>query len=622
MCGIAGFLGQPNRELLKKLSQTLIHRGPDDSGEYEDGFISLAFRRMSVLDLDQGNQPIFSNDSQLVGIVNGEIYNYRELRSQLIQLGHKFKSNSDSEVVIHGYRQWGTNIFSRLRGMFAVALWDSNNENLILARDPIGKKPLHFFQDKNSFIFSSEIKTIAEVHKNILKINTDSMIEYFSLESVGNTGTIYSNIYKVEAGHFLVVDKNHNITKSSFWKPNLEIMSINKNNLVDQVDLKIGDSVKKRLIADVPIGLFLSGGIDSATILAKISELGRKDVKIFTAKFDDDSYDESAAAKSIANSFGYQTIELPIVNRKAQESLDSVIECIDEPLADPAIIPQLILSKYAKEHVDVVLTGDGGDELFLGYPNFIAHNYVELMKVFKPFFSTTKFILNQIPSRGNYFDLGFKAQRISRGLNEKDYWFRDFEWRGAFTRRNLPKLIKSIEIAHVDSLLQKRIFSELESLGSIQSKSQQISYGYLATYLRDNVLVKVDRATMRYGLEARSPLLDVDLFEFVNRIPDNHRLSRIGSKNILKNVLRKYLPDHLIAKNKHGLGVPVAKWLNSELKDQLLDFMNPTYLNNQGLFDHVLINQMQRQHLSGRYDYRKELWSFLIFQRWYAKWMN
>jgi asparagine synthase (glutamine-hydrolysing) len=621
MCGLAGFIGQQDSDLLESMSHSLEHRGPDDSGIYVGKEINLAFRRMSVIDLSHGNQPIHSENKRIVGMVNGEIYNFKEIRQELVNSGCKFTSNSDSEVVIQGYQYWGTDVFSKLRGMFAIALWDIDQEKLLLARDPIGKKPIHYFIDKDKAIFASEIKTLAISAKTKLELDADSIMEYFTLESIGNAKSIYKNVYKVQAGHYVTIDKNFKIENHKFWFPKLELSNLPKNDLINEIDKKINSAVDKRLVADVPIGLFLSGGIDSATVMANVAKLGRRDVKVFTAKFSDKSYDESQEARNIANYFGFETVPIQITNIDAGKSLDEVIDCIDEPLSDPAIIPQLSLSRAAKEHVDVVLTGDGGDELFLGYPNFKAHYLYKKYSFLWKFSPLLKTLLGNIPSRGNYFDLGFKTQRFNRGIGEDNFWIRDSQWRGAFTSQSLAKLLKSGSEANARELLLSRINNELNGVGRLNSVSQEISYGYLSTFLRDNVLVKVDRATMKYGLEARSPLLDQDLFEFVNQIPDDFRMSNLGSKWLAKSVLRKHLPENLIAKRKHGFGVPVGKWLSADLKVQLLDFMNPTFLNNQGIFDSTLINRMQRDHLGGRYDYRRELWSFLVFQRWYSKWM-
>jgi asparagine synthase (glutamine-hydrolysing) len=621
MCGLAGFIGQQDLALLESMSHSMEHRGPDDSGIYVGKEINLAFRRMSVIDLSYGNQPIHSENKRIVGMVNGEIYNFKEIRQELVNSGCVFSSNSDSEVVIQGYQYWGTAVFSKLRGMFAIALWDIDQEKLLLARDPIGKKPIHYFIDKDKAIFASEIKTLVISAKTKLELDTDSMMEYFTLESIGNTKSIYKNVYKVQAGYYVTIDKNFKIENNKFWFPKLELSNIPKNDLINEIDKKINSAVDKRLVADVPIGLFLSGGIDSATVMANVAKLGRRDIKVFTAKFSDKSYDESQEARNIANYFGFEIVPIQITNIDADRSLDEVIDCVDEPLSDPAIIPQLSLSRAAKEHVDVVLTGDGGDELFLGYPNFKAHHLYKKYSFFWKFSPLIKTLLGNIPSRGNYFDLGFKTQRFNRGIGEDNFWIRDSQWRGAFTSRSLAKLLKSVSEANVKELLLSRINNEIKSIGQLNTVSQEISYGYLSTFLRDNVLVKVDRATMKYGLEARSPLLDQDLFEFVNQIPDDLRMSNLGSKWLAKSVLRKHLPENLIAKRKHGFGVPVGKWLNEDLKVQLLDFMNPTFLNNQGIFDSTLINRMQLDHQGGRYDYRRELWSFLVFQRWYSKWM-
>ena len=622
MCGIAGFIGKPDQLLLEAMSESLRHRGPDDEGKYTLQEVNFAFRRMSVLDLSNGNQPLKSENQKIVGMVNGEIYNYKNLRSELISLGVKFTTNSDSEVVIQGYQTWGSDVFKKLRGMFAIALWDDDAKKLILARDPIGKKPLHYLIDSNKAFFSSEIKTIYIANKKKLSLNPESIIEYFSFESIGNDRTIFNNILKVQAGHYITIDTNLKVEKFKYFYPNLTLLSGNKEQFTIEVERRLTEAVEKRLVADVPIGVFLSGGIDSAMVMSKIAQLGRKDVKVFTANFDYKTYDESRQAQDIAQFFGFESISLKIASHNALAALDSVIDCIDEPLSDHAIIPQLSLSKLAKEQVDVVLTGDGGDELFLGYQNFKAHQILGKFHFASKLLNLAKPILRNIPSSGNYFDTGFKAQRISRGLAEKNFWLRDFQWKGAFTDSDLKNLLELNNISSVTGLLEQRINFELESLGKLNSKSQEISYGYMSTYLRDNILVKVDRATMKYGLEARSPFLDIDLFEYINQIPDNLRMLNLGSKWMLKDILRKSLPANLIAKRKHGFGVPVGKWLNSDFKEQLLDFMNPTFLRNQGIFEPTLVNRMQADHARGRYDYRKELWSFLIFQRWYKKWMD
>jgi asparagine synthase (glutamine-hydrolysing) len=622
MCGIAGFTGPSDSLLLSSMGESLKHRGPDDSGLFYDEKINFAFQRMSVLDIDNGNQPLVSSNEKIVGMVNGEIYNFKELRHELIKLGINFKSNSDSEVVIQGYQIWGSEVFNKLRGMFAISLWDTEAKKLILARDPIGKKPLYYFIDSGKAFFSSEIKTIHLANQKRLSLNTSALIEYFSFESIGNDRTIYNGVWKVQAGHYLTIDSNLRVEKFKYFHPNLTLNSATKEQFTTEVERLLTDAVSKRLVADVPIGVFLSGGIDSAMVMSKVGQLGRKDVKVFTASFDDKSYDESREAQEIAQFLGFNLIPLKITRDGALAALDSVIDCIDEPLSDPAIIPQLSLSKLAKEEVDVVLTGDGGDELFLGYQNFKAHRILSKFKFASKLLNLATPILRNIPSSGNYFDTGFKTQRLSRGLGEKNFWLRDFQWKGAFKDSDLKNLLGLDNMATVTGLLEQRINFELESLGKLNSKSQEISYGYMSTYLRDNVLVKVDRATMKYGLEARSPFLDVDLFEYVNQIPDSLRMLNLGSKWMLKDILRKSLPENLIARRKHGFGVPVGKWLNSDLKEQLLDFMNPTFLSNQGIFEPTLINRMQADHEKGRYDYRKELWSFLIFQRWYKKWMD
>ena len=619
MCGISGFLGKGNQSILEAMADSMKHRGPDDEGFYIHDQVGLAFRRMSVIDVNGGHQPIISKCSNSICMVNGEIYNFKKLREELVELGHIFYTDSDSEVVIHGYEQWDTNIFSKLDGMFAIAIWDVIKKKLILARDPLGKKPLHYYQKDNNFYFASEIKTILRVISHKLDIDKESIFEYFAFDSVGSEKTIYENVYKVNNGTYIEIEHNLNIEKNQYWMPNFLVNKVSYKDSLKSIDLALNLAVEKRLESDVPLGIFLSSGIDSALVAALVAKKSEKKIETYTFGFSETSFDESNRAKEISNYLGLKNNLIKFDELKPDYCLDLIVEHLDEPLNDPAYIPQYLMSKEAKKHIDVVLTGDGGDELFLGYQHFKPNLMMERLKNLKLNSKIFSSMLSKIPSSDGYFDTGFKAQRLSRGFNADNFWHRDLYFRGAFNPDEIKNLFKDVQISSALTYWSIRLATELSRIGHNLNFYQKLTYLYAMTYLRDTVLVKVDRATMRNGLEARSPYLDKNLFEVVNSIDPKFRSRNIGSKKILKDISLSYLPKRLLANKKHGFGVPVSKWLKNELKSQLLHYSEKNYLRNQGIFEPEFIEKMVLKHLSGRYDYRKELWGFLIFQRWFEK---
>lgn len=619
MCGISGFLGTGNRKLLESMADSMRHRGPDDEGFYLDENVGFAFRRMSVIDVSGGHQPLVSKCTNSVCIVNGEIYNFRQLREELIKLGHVFNSDSDSEVVIHGYEQWSTDIFSKLDGMFALAIWDAIEQKLILARDPFGKKPLHYYLNSNGFYFASEIKTLLKVIPNKLDLSKDSIFDYFAFDSIGGEKTIYSNLYKVNNGTFLVIHKNLEHSKIQFWKPKFEVSNLNYQDSIEIIDQSLNKAVEKRLISDVPIGVFLSSGIDSAVIASIVATKSNKMIETYTFGFSEKSFDESKQAIEISKYLGLKNNLIRFDDIDPLDSLNFLIEQMDEPLNDPAYIPQYLMSKAAKNYIDVVITGDGGDELFFGYQHFKPNLYLEKFTSFRLLSKLLKPLLSRIPSDDGYFDLGFKSQRLSRGINAKTFWERDLYFRGAVNPDDVSKLFNVKSNFSAISIWLDRLSIEFSRINVDLNFYQKLNYIYAMTYLKDTVLVKVDRATMGNGLEARSPFLDKNLFEVVNSINPIYRSKRIGTKKILKDIAINYLPKKYISQKKHGFGVPVSKWLKNDLKDQLIHYSEKKFLESQGIFDHKFINEMILKHLSGRYDYRKELWGFLVFQRWAEK---
>lgn len=619
MCGIAGYVGHGDLNLLKKMAEIQTHRGPDAEGFSIGPNHGFSFRRMSVIDVANGQQPLSSDCSDYICIVNGEIYNYRELRNELAEFGHKFKTNSDSEVVLHGYEQWSTKLFGKLNGMFALAIWANSDKKLILARDPFGKKPLHYLKNNKGFYFSSEINPLKIVENKILDLNKRSIFEYFQFDSVGDNLTIFEKIFKVRNGSYIIVDSELNIEEQRYWYPKLNNIFNDGQESIESVNESLIDAVKKRLVSDVPLGIFLSGGIDSSVIASIVSKYGNKKIESFTFGFEDKSYDESSMAQKISKYLGIQNNLIKIKSFDAENSLDLMVDNLDEPLNDPAFIPQYLMSHEAKKHVDVVLTGDGGDELFFGYqhfqPNIILNKYQFPDITLK----IAKYVLSRIGSKDQYFDIGFKSQRLARGILIEDFWERDLSFRGSFEPNEINNYLESDFKNDSFKIMHEKINSEISRIDNQLSFYQKLNYIYAMTYLRDTVLVKVDRATMRHGLEARSPFMDTALFEKVNSICDQERSKKIGKKYLLKKVAELYLPKELIQKQKHGFGVPVASWLKDDVKKQLLHYTSVKYLNNQGIFNSKNVESLVQKHLSGLYDCRKELWSILLFQRWYEK---
>lgn len=619
MCGIAGYIGQGDLNLLKKMAEIQAHRGPDSEGFSYGSNFGFAFRRMSVIDVANGQQPIESNCSDYICVVNGEIYNFKELRNELVVLGHKFKTDSDSEVVLHGYEQWSTELFCKLDGMFAIALWSSSENKLVLARDPFGKKPLHFFKNKNGFYFSSEINPLKNVGNRIIELNRRSIFEYFQFDSVGDNLTIYENIFKVRSGSYIIVDSEFNFEEHQYWYPKFRNKFFDDEVSIEAVNDSLVKAVKKRLVSDVPIGMFLSGGLDSSVIASIIAKYNNKKFETFTFGFEDKSYDESEMAQKVSNYLGLRNNLIKLKTIDGEESLDLIVNNLEEPLNDPAFIPQFLMSYEAKKQIDVVLTGDGGDELFFGYQHFFPNIILNKYKFPVTALKLAQIILKNIQSRDQYFDIGFKSQRLARGLLVQDFWERDLSFRSSFE----PKVIN--DYLNLDykndsfSILHNKINSENSRIGAQLSFYQKLNFIYSMTYLRDTVLVKVDRATMRHGLEARSPFMDKELFEIVNSIDDKLRSKKIGKKYILKRIAEQYLPKDLIQNRKHGFGVPVSKWLKNDVKKQLLHYTSTKYLNNQGIFNAKNVESLVQKHLSGLYDCRKELWGILLFQRWYEK---
>lgn len=602
------------------MAGAIRRRGPDDEGFYEAPGVGFAFRRLSIIDVEGGHQPLSNEDGTVWVMLNGEIYGFASLREELEKAGHTFATKSDTEIIAHGYEQWGDTVFEKLNGMFAIAIWDAKRSRLLLARDRLGKKPLYWTMKDGTLWFASELKALLESGIVAKKLDLVSMGAYFRSDAVPTPRTIFQDVQKLEPA-FVMAFENGSVRTWSFWKPEpVEIPSDPKeivNGLRERVDV----AVRERLVSDVPLGLFLSGGIDSSVIAEsaarQMKATRESPLQAFTIGFDDASHDERPAAREVAKALNIELHEETLTPEAALGMLEEAVALLDEPLADPAILPQLLLARFTRQHVTVALTGDGGDELLLGYQHIPAHEWMNRLPRIPHFVAL---LLEMIPSGTGYFSFGFKVQRLARGLRESNPWSRDLAWRGSWTRDDLTSLLRQDIREHVRSEYADELFAARANEVGDVSFWKKWSWGYLRTYLMDDVLVKVDRATMWFSLEARSPLLDPRVVSYLWSIPDAFKLGAWKKKRLLKELVRGRILDAILDRPKHGFAVPIAKWLNGPLAPKLAEVSEPLFLQKQGLFEPDFIQKVIDEHRSGRKDRRKELWAFLMFQLWYGTW--
>jgi asparagine synthase (glutamine-hydrolysing) len=624
MCGICGIVGPGavDRAALARMTRTLLHRGPDDEGSHVQGYadglgVGLGFRRLSIIDLDTGNQPIANEDGSLQLVFNGEIYNFRELRSELESQGHRFATNADTEVIVHLYEEHGPSCISRLNGMFAFALWDEPRRELVLARDRFGKKPLYYAELEGSLLFGSEPKALLQHPLCPRDLDLESLTRYLALEYVPSPRSIYAGICKLPAAHVLRWHAGRT-TVERYWSLSFDHdEAASDDELVEEFRSRFGKAVQRRLMSDVPLGAFLSGGIDSSSVVAMMaSALPAGAVKTFSIGFDEPSFDESSHARRVAGQFGTDHHEEVFSSDVMVEILPAVMDFLDEPFGDASILPTYLLSRHTRSAVTVALGGDGSDELLAGYPTFPADRVARYYRMPRLLHEHVVLALvDRLPVSTDNFSLDFKAKRFLRGAGATAAE-RHPAWLGSFSRGEQERLlVRSPD----DPLTEYRT-----ELGRAPTRDpvERLIYAYATTYLQDDILVKVDRASMACSLEVRAPFLDVDLVEFLGRVPPHLKLRRFDTKRLLKLAMRDTLPRGIADRDKKGFGIPIAKWFKHELRDALLDELSPGRIAKQGLFEPRAVRSLIDEHLSGRRDHRKQLWTLFAFQLWHRRWME
>jgi asparagine synthase (glutamine-hydrolysing) len=619
MCGITGYVGKGDRDILKKMNDTLRYRGPDDEGFYIDGEVGLGHRRLSIIDLSPGgHQPMGNEDGTVTVVFNGEIYNFLELK-KLLKKAHVFKGQSDTEIIVHLYEEIGEEVFSKLQGMFAIALYDKQARKLLLARDRMGKKPLFWSLQNGTLLFGSELKALIEHPAFLKKLDLESLNKYFLYEYVPTPHTMFENTYKLEPGHLLKF-QNGAVEKSKFWDIAFHDYKGSFEGAKKDLDAALDCATKDRLVADVPLGIFLSGGIDSSAVAYYAQKNSNKKIKTFSIGFKEASFDESAYARKVAAHLGTEHHERILSAKDSLEIIPKIGELLDEPMADASILPTFLLSQFTRLHVTVALGGDGGDELFCGYDTFTAHKlaeyYEKLPKIVR------RGILkagSMLPASSSNMSLDFKIKKFTSGFEgPKEY--RNQRWLGTFTKEERTKLFGSTIAKKIRDYNE---FDDIERhIRSVNDKDfyHELAYLYERMYMMDQILVKVDRASMWNSLEVRAPFLDTRVVDLANNLPLQYKFKGFERKYVLKKLLEGKLPDDIIYRKKKGFGIPLAEWLRGDLKPLVSELLGNNFVSRQGIFNHDYIASVVEEHMSGKKDNRKQLWTLLVFQMWWEKW--
>ncbi len=630
MCGICGFtIGSLDQEragrVLTQMRDSLAHRGPDDADNFFDEEVFLGHRRLSIIDLPGGRQPIRNEDGTVWVIFNGEIYNYRELREDLERAGHSFYTKSDTETIVHLYEERGDDLVAGLNGMFAFVIWDRNRKSLLLARDRLGVKPLHYTLAGGSLIFASEIKAIL-CHPAVRRdLDLESLSKYLTFEYVPAPHTIFKGVKKVEPGHTIRYDlQEQRLVERKYWDVPLIDDSIGykgEEEYREELLQRLKESVKRRLVSDVPIGILLSGGIDSSTVAALAAQAADTPVRCFSITFDDSSFDESAYAKKAAAFIGAELHTMRFSNQAMADILPGIQDVLDEPLADGSILPTYLLSRFVRDHVKVALGGDGGDELFAGYPLYQALKLIRYYNVFPTEIrALLKKLARKLPVSYGDVSLDFRIKQFLRGAGvSTEVMF--FLWLGSFLETEKNQLFTE------DSRRQLGRHNPFEDVidhirdSNLKNDLERTLYLAMKLYLQDCILVKVDRASMANSLEVRSPFLDYTVVEFVAQLPMIYKLRRLTTKYLLKKAVTGLIPKDIIHRKKKGFGAPIGMWIHQELRELFETYLAQDRIKKGGLFRPEYVSGLLREHLDRRRDNRKLLWTLLVFELWRERWM-
>ncbi|MCK9595036.1 MAG: asparagine synthase (glutamine-hydrolyzing) [Candidatus Omnitrophica bacterium] len=629
MCGICGFVSSNNPsffggDILKRMLAVIRHRGPDDEGSLIDGNAAFGAKRLKVIDLISGHQPIHDEKKRFWVVLNGEIYNYQELRRQLREKGHVFYTDTDTEVIAHLFEDHGCDCASRLEGMFAFAVWDSRERRFFLCRDRFGIKPLYYSVVLGSFVFASEPKALLEFPGVSRQIDLTGLDEYFTFEYVPAPRSIFKDIRKLPAGCQLTYQGSE-IKVDKYWDIDLFAKSrfLNEPQAVDGLLSLLTDSVRKYLRSDVPAGVFLSGGIDSGLITALSSGFaGGNGLKTFSIGFEDDSFDESCYFRQVAQLYRTRHFHRVFNCRDLISLIPEATGLLDEPLADASFFPTYLLSRFARQNITVALSGEGGDELFAGYPTYQAHRLAGYYNRVPAFLrNRIDKLAGLLPVSMRNFSFDFKAKRFVSAYS-LPAGKRHIAWMGSFMPADKAGLYTAaLKERLPEEGAAERVINDYMAGCSQAELLDRMQYLDIKTYLQDGLLVKTDRASMANSLEARLPYLDHRLVEFVFRLPQQMRLRGFGSKYILKKAAVPFLPAGIVNRRKKGFGVPIGSWIRKDFKRLILDFLDADKIKKQGLLDCGYVNGLLDRHFRGKADNRKKIWTIFMFELWASKYL-
>ena len=630
MCGIVGIVGfsrdiAVNESLLETMCQVIRHRGPDDQGIYVNGHVGLGMRRLSIIDLNTGHQPISNEDGSIWVILNGEIYNYLQLRRNLEKNGHQFVTQSDTEVIVHLYEEYGRDCVKHLRGMFAAAVWSEQDQELLLMRDRIGQKPLFYTIQDSYLLFASEIKSILEHPEVSRTVNLQAFDEYLTYGYVPCPATMFEGIYKLPPAHRLIC-RNSSITTEPYWT--VEYCQKNSQKAeaeyVEETTHLLREAVELRMISDVPLGAFLSGGLDSSMIVGLMSQISSLPVKTFAIGFGEKTYDELEYARIVADHFQTEHYEFQ-VTPKAQEIIEDLVWHFDEPFADSSAIPTFYVSKCAREHVTVALSGDGGDEIFAGYRRYLGRKLAEGF--------------NRLPKGLRYSILNKWIAKLPEGTGYTGKSFIKKLKRFVEQAADVEQYPYSSRLAVVSDELKRELYSRnmieqtevCTPFGSLkayfdqcaaQDAITQMLWVDLMTYLPDDILVKVDKMSMAVSLETRAPFLDHKLIEYLAGVPTSLKLRGWNPKYLLKKAGERFLPPQILQRQKQGFVVPIASWLKYEMREYIRDILLGETARNRGYMNPEQVERVLDAHQQGTLDYSQQLWAFLMFELWCRKFLD
>ncbi len=622
MCGILGFINidrnhVADEQTARAMATAIRHRGPDDEGFYFKNNVALGMRRLSIIDLATGHQPISNEDGSAWVVFNGEIYNFQELRQRLLARGHQFSTNSDTEVIVHLYEDYGDELVEHLNGMFAFALWDERRQRLLIARDRMGEKPLYFTQTANSFIFASELKSLI-VHPEVeRRVNLLALRKYLQYEFVPSPHTMIAGVHKLRPAHRLIFE-NGEWRAEAYWRLSYESerLKLSEDEAAEELHDRLREAVRMRLVSDVPLGVLLSGGIDSSTVAALACEAAEGRVKTFSIAFDEKSFDESSYARLVAEHLGTEHYEQRFTEREMLEIVPEIPRLLDEPLGDGSLIPTFLLSRFTRERVTVALGGDGGDELLAGYPTYAAHRVADYYRAL-PQLAREWLIepaIARLPVSTENLSFDFKAKRFVQGA-ALPAGERHTVWMGSYTAAQQRLLLAPEVLA---ACPDKQVFDEIRIYDHLNGHDvvEQMMKLDATHYLSECVLFKVDRASMAASLETRAPFLDHTLVEFLTKLPINLKMRGLTGKYILKRAMRDRLPQPVIKRPKKGFGMPVAKWVKGELRTFVRDTFARERLRRRGLFNADYVERLLDEHEHGVADHRKLIWTLLMFEMW------